>query len=177
MTRVTQLAALCLCVSAAAWASGEDVSKSDQAAVRAVLQRYLDCAKWPDPSPIKPNDFAADVLARWSGGQTLRGRDAFVEAIKASRTEAEENFETVGFSTSNMILKVNDNMGWLTCELHTQGVLKEEAQRMSRNVRVTLVFERHQGKWQIVHEHSSLLSQEVGKTEEKHEEGTGKPHP
>lgn len=110
---------------------------------------------------ILPMLFADDIEAFWSNKETYRGRDAVVEALQAAVRELEADFESFDAKAKEVKVNCRGNLAWVACRIELSGVLTEERGEFSRTIRSTFVFEKRDGRWQMVHEHSSRLKQQT----------------
>jgi ketosteroid isomerase-like protein len=128
---------------------------AEVAKVRAVLDAYLATAKHPDGKPLAKDAVGKDVLAFWSSGKTLTGRPALRAACDAAQAELRRDFEEFAATARDVKIRRKGDVAWLTCRLVLAGTLTEERGPFERRTRSTFVFEKRDGKWVLVHEHSS----------------------
>ncbi len=156
MLRVLSLAAVAItCVILVSGAS--PLVGDDDAALRAALNEYLATVAYPDPKPIDPQLFAIDILAFWSNGETYRGREAVVQAMKVGVREIEADFESFAAKATKVHVRCEGDAAWVTCRISLGGTLTEERGKFRRTIRSTFVFEKVADRWQMIHEHSSRL--------------------
>ena len=135
----------------------------DDAAVRAALNSYLATVAYPDPKPIDPTLFATEIDAFWSNGETYRGRSAVVKALNIGVREVAAEFGTFAVKAEDVNVHRQGNLAWVVCRIDLAGTLTEQRGTFHRTIRSTFVFEKGEERWQMVHEHSSRLSQHVDK--------------
>lgn len=131
----------------------------DDAAVRAALNEYLATVAYPDPKPIDPKLFAAEIEAFWSNGEAYRGRAAVVKAMEVGVREVEADFESFAAKAEKVNVHRNGNFAWVVCRIELTGTLTKERGTFDRTIRSPFVFEKGGERWQMVHEHSSRVSQ------------------
>lgn len=124
---------------------------------RAVLEEMLTSARHPDPQPVDPQLFAPDIEAFWSDYSTHHGREAVIKATEASMSEVATEMSSFKATATDVTVHRKRNLAWLTCKIQTEGTMKEGDTPYSRTVRSTFIFEKRDDRWQIVHEHSSVL--------------------
>jgi ketosteroid isomerase-like protein len=132
-------------------------SVNDDAAVRAALKEYLATVTWPDPEPIDPRLFAADIEAFWSNGKTYHGREAVAKAMREGVDELKADFESFGAKAEDVKVHCKGDFAWVACRIEMKGTLTEDRGTFHRTIRSTFVFEKRSDRWQMVHEHSSRL--------------------
>jgi ketosteroid isomerase-like protein len=155
MLRFLIVAIVAVGLNACATAGARAVDEPD--AVRDTLRTLLSSASLPDPAPVDPELLAENVEGFWSDGRTHRGRDAFVAAYETAVAELEAEFETFSIEPTDVTLALSGDMACLSCRLELGGVLTGERGEYHRTVRSTFVFHKQDGRWQLVHEHSSRL--------------------
>jgi uncharacterized protein (TIGR02246 family) len=129
----------------------------DESAIKAAVIQYFASVRYPDPPPIDPECFAPDVLGLWSNGEIHRGRKAFLRAHKEGAEEVARSFATLEVEPEIRVLRHRGDLAWLHVETTMAGALKEEKRTFERSIRTTFVLEKREGRWQIVHEHSSRV--------------------
>lgn len=129
----------------------------DGAGPRAALDEYLSFAQHPHPRPVDPGLFASDIEAFWSNNTEHHGRDAVAKATEVSMREVAEHLKSFTFSATDVTVRRKGDLAWLTCRIHSKGILKDGDAPYQRTIRSTFIFEKRAGRWQMVHEHSSHL--------------------
>ena len=129
--------------------------RDEDAAVRAVLDSYLAMVTCPDPKPVDVEILAADIEAFWSTGETCLGRDAFADALTSGVAKIVADFESFKAAAKDVKIRRQGDLAWLTCGIDFRGQLKGDRGAVGHSVRSTFVFERHDDRWLMVHEHSS----------------------
>jgi ketosteroid isomerase-like protein len=133
---------------------GRDAPADVDAGIRASLDAYLGTASLPEPKPVDPDLFAADIEALWSNGETYRGRASVVEALEEGQRELEGAFESFEASAEQVHVQQRGDVAWLTCLIELKGTPKGGGGPFARTIRSTFVFERQGDRWQMAHEHS-----------------------
>lgn len=131
--------------------------EDDGAGPRAALDEYLSFARHPDPQTIDPELFAPEIEAFWSDNSEHHGREAVVKATEASMREVADHLKSFTFSATDVTVRRKGDLAWLTCRIHSKGILKDGDTPYQRTIRSTFIFEKRAGRWQMVHEHSSHL--------------------
>jgi len=80
-----QLAILCCIVSVAPWLAQDNARHNDEAAIREVVNKYVDARERIDPKAIEEL-FTSDADQLVSSGEWRKGRDAVVRGTVASST-------------------------------------------------------------------------------------------
>ena len=127
----------------------------DGAGPRVALDEYLSFAKYPHPRPVDPGLFATDIVAFWSNNTEHYGRDAVAKATEVSMREVADHLKSFTLSATNVTVHRQGDLAWLTCRIHSKGILKDGDAPYQRTIRSTFLFEKRAGRWQMVHEHSS----------------------
>ena len=150
--------AVCLLVLAAVGAAlAATADDGDEAAVDAVLAKYLATATWPGDPEFDPKIFSEDVRAWWSSGKTYEGRKAATAAVVNAHRELEREFVKFKPVVTGKRLVVKGDLAWVACNIDLIGELTKERGEFHKRIRSTFVFEKRDGRWRISHEHSSRL--------------------
>ena len=142
-------ASLTVCAKRAVAVNDED------SAVRDVLRAYMSSMSYPDPAPVDPLVFAEDVEGFASNGKTNRGRDEFVAAFKSGIAEVERGFVKFVAEPKDVMLRRSGSMAWITCRIELRGTRTQGRGPFNQIIRSTFVLRKQNGRWQIVHEHTS----------------------
>jgi len=129
----------------------------DVEALKTALATYLTTATHPDRPPLPKDLFAEDIVAFWSSGSVYRGRAAMLAACEQATAELERDFEEFRATAKEVEVHRKGDLAWLTCRLVLAGTLTKERGDFERQVRSTFVFEKRDGKWRMVHEHSTRI--------------------
>ena len=137
---LTQLAILFCIVSVSPWFAPDNVARTDEAAVREVVSKYVDARERIDPKATEEL-FTSDADQLVSSGEWRRGRDAVVRGTMASSNSTGGKrtitVETVRFVTPDVALA--DGRYELT------GL----AGGATRSMWTTLVLKRTEKGWRI----------------------------
>jgi ketosteroid isomerase-like protein len=136
-----------------------DVGPADDAAIRAVVAAYLGSVIVPDPPALDPESVARDVYAVWSRGKVYEGRKAFLDALQEGVDEVERLFVKLELGIENQVVRRRETTAWVYTQYKLGGELKESRGPFQRTNHTTLVLEKRDGRWQIVHELSARLSE------------------
>ena len=134
---------------------------NEDSAVRDVLKAYMSSMSYPDAAPVDSQIFAEDVEGFASDGKTYRGRDVFVSAFKSGIAELEHRFVKFAAEPKDIMLRRSGDMAWIACRIELSGTLTQERGEFHRTIRSTFVLRKQNNRWQIVHEHSSRLTQDT----------------
>jgi len=127
----------------------------EPARIRAVFDAYLATAAHPGGKALGMEVVGKDVVAFWSNGKTIEGRPDLRAACDAARAELRRDFVEFSATAKDVKIHRKGDVAWLTCRVTLAGTLTEDRGRFTRRTRSTYVFEKRDGRWRIVHEHSS----------------------
>jgi transglutaminase-like putative cysteine protease/ketosteroid isomerase-like protein len=138
---------------------GRDASTvTDDGGIWEALEAYLAAVSVPDPRPVDPGLFAADIEALWSNGVTYRGREAVARALQESQTELMQAFTSFSAGIDDVRIRRRDDVAWVSCTIAMTGTLAEGGGPFTRTVRSTFAFEQQGQRWRMTQEHSSRLA-------------------
>jgi ketosteroid isomerase-like protein len=138
----------------------DEAAAENDAGIRESLATYLAAASLPEPKPIDPELFAADIEALWSNGETYRGRESVVKALEESQRELEATFDSFGAKAERVRVHSRGDVAWVMCRIKMNGTRTEGGAPFARTVRSTFVFQRKGDHWQMTHEHSSPVAED-----------------
>ena len=86
-----------------------------------------------------------------------QGRDQIAAYHGRARADVAGAFAQFQATLTNASVQVRGDIAWGVCEFQLTGTLNS-GQPISRLHRCSFVFERRQGRWQIIHEHSAAIT-------------------
>ncbi len=129
---------------------------SSESPLHEFLNQYLSWFRHPGAKSIEPQAIASDAISTWSDGRVLRGREEHIRAMKQMVEEIREAFQSFEATAHDITFELDGGMGWISCRLHREGILKKSGGKFSRDGRTTLKLKRNGDIWQLVEELSTL---------------------
>ena len=148
---------ICLALTCAALTYSQMKPEEDLMPLKSFLNRYCSWVKLPGPAPIDKSAIAPDITAFWSNGKEYQSREEFVSAHEEAIRELQEYFTTFCVTPLNVTYRRNGNVGWIVYYLDEEGTMKENCEQFTKAIKSTLILEKREGQWQLVHEHSSQI--------------------
>ncbi|MBN2447130.1 MAG: nuclear transport factor 2 family protein [Phycisphaerae bacterium] len=139
--------------------AGKPTDNSEQE-IRGIIDAYMASVAYPTAKPLDVKLLAEDIEALWSNGQVLHGREEVAKAMAEAVEATQASFERLGAKAVNVKMRIRGDMAWATCQLSVHGTLNRDGGEFESVVRTTFVFERRDGHWLMVHEHSSRVKEE-----------------
>ncbi len=81
--------------------------------------------------------------------------------MNLSVREIESEFDRFAIKADDVNGHCKGNLAWVACRIDLTGTLTDNRGIFHRTIRSTFVFQKRKERWQIVHEPSSRVSQEV----------------
>jgi len=148
------LALSCLCACAAA--ADEEAEERN---VESLARQYLAMVRTEDPTPLETVEemLAEDFIQSTSHGTVVKGREENVRWIGKALSEIRDLFNAFDYRLDVQTVRVYGQSALVFGKVELSGELKESRKPFQREIWETMVFVGKDGKWKLVHEHSTRV--------------------
>jgi len=124
--------------------------------VRELAKKYIGMVRTDNPTPLDAigEMLDKDFIQSTSHGTVVRGREENLRWNKKAVDEIDELFSQFDFKFDVQSVRVNVDAALVFGKLILFGQLKDD-RKFERQIWETIVFEKKDGHWKMVHEHST----------------------
>lgn len=129
--------------------------------VRELAKNYIGMVRTDNPTPLDAigEMLDEDFIQSTSHGTVIRGREENLRWNKKAVDEIDELFSQFDFKFDIQTVRTNVDSALVFGKLTLFGQLKDGG-RFERQIWETIVFEKTDGRWKMVHEHSTRVKAE-----------------
>jgi uncharacterized protein (TIGR02246 family) len=133
------------------------VAGEAEATVRKLAHEYIQSVRVDRPTPRARLAalWADDLIAVWSDGTLIEGKEAFLERHAKAMAEVRQQFAAFAFTLTVRSVTLAGDRAILFGRIAGAGVMKKGRQRFRRDAWLTLVAKRTDAGWVLCREHSS----------------------
>ena len=127
-----------------------------------LANKYAAMVRTDNPTPLNAMGelLDKDFIQSTSHGTVVRGREANLLWNRKAVDEIDELFSQFDFKFDIQTVRVNVDSALVFGKLTLFGQLNDGGGRFERQIWETIVFEKTDGRWKMVHEHSTRVKVE-----------------
>lgn len=136
-------------------------SEPQEQEVRELAKRYIGMVRTENPTPLDAigEMLDKDFIQSTSHGTVIRGREENLRWNKKAVDEINELFSQFDFKYDIQSVRMNVDSALVFGKLTLFGQLKD-GRDFERQIWETIVFEKTDGHWKMIHEHSTRVKAE-----------------
>ncbi len=130
--------------------------------IRELANKYVAMVRTDNPTPLDAirEMLAEDFIQSTSHGKVVQGRDENLRWYKKAVDEIQALFSRFDYRFEIQTVRTHPSSALVFGKITLFGELKDDGSKFERQIWETIVFEKADGTWRMVHEHSTRANAE-----------------
>lgn len=133
--------------------------QQEEQKVRQLAHTFLGMVRTEDPTPLDTirEILAEDFIQSTSHGTVVHGRKENLQWMEKAVAEIRELFQRFDYRFDIQSVRMYPNSGLIFGKITLFGDLKDGGEHLERQIWETMLFQKTNGQWKLVHEHSTRV--------------------